>query len=147
MTKASERASERARERTREGVRERRSARRRVSVLSLTHTLTAVLTLTSMSVMCATATPTHSLTSPLNMEVEWCLQGGSATFTGFFTEFLGFSSGLRALLPKTRLVPSEFPAPSSSVPSSAFSELAVPPESTLYGELFDKVCVSECECV
>ena len=65
------------------------------------------------------------------MEGEWWLQGNTASFTGFFTEVLGLSSGLREVLPKLRLVKSNF--------DSSFDEFVIPPESKMYEELFDKV--------
>ena len=68
----------------------------------------------------------------LNMEVEWCLQGNTASFTGFFTEILGFSSGLVEILPKSRLVKSLF--------DNSFDEFVLPRDSKIYDELFDKVC-------
>jgi hypothetical protein len=74
---------------------------------------------------------TVQCSKPLNMEVEWCLQGNTASFTGFFTEVLGLSSGLRDILPKSRLVKSTF--------DSSFNELVLPPTSEVYDELFDKV--------
>lgn len=40
---------------------------------------------------------------PLNMDIEWVIQGASISFTGFFCEFLGFSSAFRTLMPQLRM--------------------------------------------
>ena len=70
-------------------------------------------------------------TTPLNLEVEWCLQGETPQFTGFFTEVLGLSSGIREIFPKARLVKSVF--------DNSFDEPLLPDGSKIYDELFDKV--------
>lgn len=71
---------------------------------------------------------------PLNMEVEWCLQGNTASFTGFFTEILGYSSGLREMLPKSRLVKSLF--------GTSLEEPVIRQDAEMYHEIFEKVHVN-----
>ena len=41
--------------------------------------------------------------NPLQMDIEWILQGNSIGFTGFFCELLGLSRGLRAYFPELRV--------------------------------------------
>ena len=45
---------------------------------------------------------------PIAMDIEWVMQGHLFGFQGFFVEFLGMSSGIRKLMPMTRLVQSSF---------------------------------------
>ena len=48
------------------------------------------------------------LAKPLNMDIEWVMQGFEFGFQGFMVEFLGYSSAIRKILPHTRLVQSSF---------------------------------------
>ena len=47
--------------------------------------------------------PSKEASLPLNMDIDWVIQGASISFTGFFCEFLGFSSAFRTLLPQLRV--------------------------------------------
>ena len=79
---------------------------------------------------------------PLNMDIEWVMQGFEFGFQGFMVEFLGYSSAIRKILPQTRLVQSSFRKSFDDIPvqnaSLFFDEQMFPREGNDSKWLYSK---------
>ena len=67
-----------------------------------------------------------ALLLPLNVDLVWVLQGQGPSFTGFFVEWLGLSSGLRHVFPTLRLVFGAMPLGASEAELAAAAMSVAP---------------------